>query len=301
MEAVRSIRRVANEREREVSVEILVVDDGSVDGTRQTMTGLGVTVVSNEGRGVSAARNTGIRLAQSEYVGFLDDDDVWTPLHVGQHVSLLEHDPALAFVYAQGTLCDERLNRVYDPTPREPMPSGEIFDFVLHHCLAVNTIIARRRALLDVGLFDETLTASEDWDLELRLAARYPAAGVPAEVSLYRQPSSDFVTSRRWLARWRDNRRVLHTCRRLRPSGRGPWHERFTLTFATRGWYAARLLISAEAALCKHERSEALRCLRGCFQVSPLHALFRLPRYWAVLGKVGWSCLPSRRQSRAQA
>jgi hypothetical protein len=239
-----------------------------------------------------------LAVANGEFVGFLDDDDVWLPGHVKPHLEILQHQPAVALVYAQGVLADADLNPVYPPAPEGPLPGGDIFVYSLEMCFQWNTIVARRRVLLELGGFDETLTSSEDWDLQLRVAARYDCAGVAVPVTLYRQADTEFRGYESWRSGYRQTIGVLKRAVRLPARTRVPRRQRLLLTFTARGWFAYRCVHSADHALSLGMSREALRCLVGAMQIAPLHALFHLPGYWpavaATLGS-GLSGLLARR------
>ena len=155
--------------------ELVVVDDGSTDGTRQTLKRYAdsIAILHQENRGVSSARNTGIKHSQGVYIAFLDSDDLWLPGKLSTQVAFFETHP-------QALICQTEeiwLRKGVRVNPRKVHKkySGEIFEHCLSLCRVSPSSAMIRRTLFDeVGLFDEDLPACEDYDLWLRAACRYP-------------------------------------------------------------------------------------------------------------------------------
>ncbi|MFC1495136.1 glycosyltransferase family 2 protein [Thermodesulfobacteriota bacterium] len=156
--------------------EIIVVDDGSMDGTREVVMGYRekVKYIYQENRGPASARNTGIRATRGDLIAFQDSDDLWLPEKLASQVSLFEQDPELGFVY-----CDMSYFRSDGPSERPssfkshaPPLSGYAFRdmFVQGTPMHTPTAVIRLQCLQKVGLFDETMRYFEDQDLWFRLA-----------------------------------------------------------------------------------------------------------------------------------
>jgi glycosyltransferase involved in cell wall biosynthesis len=175
--------------------ELIVVNDGSTDGTRALLEryGSSITVIDQENRGMSAARNAGIREARGDYVAFLDADDRWLPQKLGKQVALMDGRPDLGFCSTAARVENgdgHLLNLWRCPGVRTD---------ILATLFAENASIAGgcsavvvRKALFDrVGLFDEHLGGFEDPDLWLRLAAvsGYACIDEPLAVILRREKS----------------------------------------------------------------------------------------------------------------
>ncbi len=164
--------------------EVIVVDDGSTDGTSERLWEAfpDVRVLRSGGRGVSAARNHGIRAARSEWLAFLDSDDEWLEEKLEAQLEALaaEHAPPEAGQVEKYLLChtDEiwiRRGRRVNPRQRHEKRGGFIFRHCLPLCAISPSSALLHRALFDrVGPFDESLPACEDYDLWLRICARYP-------------------------------------------------------------------------------------------------------------------------------
>jgi glycosyltransferase involved in cell wall biosynthesis len=168
--------------------EIVVIDDGSTDDTRDRVDRYAgqVRYIHQENQGVSAARNTGIRHAACDLVAFLDADDVWHPRKLEIQVPVLEGEPELGFVGA----------REYDwpadnhPTLPDRMPVIQRIpwrDLVVKNYFATSALLVRREVLERAGPFDVTLQGPEDYDMWLRMAEIAPGANLDFPLSGYRE------------------------------------------------------------------------------------------------------------------
>jgi glycosyltransferase involved in cell wall biosynthesis len=167
--------------QRDVDLEVIVVDDGSTDDTAAmvtAMTARRVHLIRQEtAEGVSAARNRGIAAAAGRWVAFLDDDDLWAP---DKLVRQLEAATAAGrrWVYAGDVNVDSDL-RVLDggppPAPDQVVSSLERYNAVPS---GASNVMVRRDLLAAAGPFDPQLQTSEDWDMWIRLARRGPPSWV---------------------------------------------------------------------------------------------------------------------------
>lgn len=170
-------------------VEIIVVDDGSTDGTVQVLEPFvgRVQLVQQANAGVAAARNHGFRLAQGKYLTFLDADDLFLPEKLARDVTLLEAEPAPGVAYCSWRYVTEDGKQVLGEL--RPQKNGHLLEDLLlrrFHCVPGAATI-RRTALEQVGLFDVNCPAAADTDLWVRLAyAGYTFAAVDEPLFLYR-------------------------------------------------------------------------------------------------------------------
>ena len=155
--------------------EVLIVDDGSDDETLE-MVGErfpAFEVLSQPNRGVSSARNRGIRAARHEWIALLDSDDEWTPDKLEAQIAALDAEPGRRLVH-----CDEiwvRHGIRVNPRLRHRKTGGWIFRRCLPLCvISPSSAMLHRSVFEDVGLFDESLPACEDYDFWLRFTARNP-------------------------------------------------------------------------------------------------------------------------------
>jgi Glycosyl transferase family 2 len=154
--------------------ELIVVDDGSTDGTGEALRAFGprLRYLWQENRGVSAARNAGLRLARGEIVAFLDSDDRWLPDHLETVVAVLERRPDAVLVSTCPRSDVAGRDRAGDARLLDALPLLLVDNFVG----TPSGIAARRDQLLAVGGFDEGMMVLEDGELWLRLATRGPFA-----------------------------------------------------------------------------------------------------------------------------
>lgn len=155
--------------------ELIVVDDGSTDGTQEILrpyeTRLGY--LFQENRGVSAARNAGIERARGRWVAFLDSDDLWLSEKLEKQMTFLARHPD-ALIVQTGEVWIRKGQKV-NPRKKHQKFSGDIFAPSLKLCLvSPSAVVIRKDLFEEVGLFDETMPACEDYDLWLRIAARRP-------------------------------------------------------------------------------------------------------------------------------
>jgi GT2 family glycosyltransferase len=154
--------------------QVIVVDDGSTDGTAEKIEAefQGIEVHTQENRGVSSARNRGIRAARGEWIAFLDSDDEWHPAKLERQLDVL------ATSRYRVCHCEEiwiRGGRRVNPGQRHAKPDGWIYRSCLPLCaISPSAVIIHRTVFETIGLFDESLPVCEDYDLWLRISARYP-------------------------------------------------------------------------------------------------------------------------------
>ncbi len=159
------------------NIEVIVVDDGSIDSTKAIAEELArggrrVRVFSQKNAGQSAARNTGIREARGAYVAFLDADDLFLPEKIERQVRELEEHPDFGLSYC-------KIYHFFDEHPSElyyfsmPHPSGNIFEDLLRaNFIAPLTVVVRKSALDEFGAFESTFRRVDEQYLWLKLSYR---------------------------------------------------------------------------------------------------------------------------------
>ena len=188
--------------------ELIVVDDGSRDGTADVAEAFAdprVRVVRTAGnRGPAAARNRGISLAQAPLVCTLDSDDLWLPHYLETMARTLDSNPTAAVACTDAWVLDQTTGRVRKKSamafldPPEPLPddTDTFLAELLQRNFVYNSVAARRESLQAVGGYDERLWIGEDWELWLRLAAAgFGFVRVPQLLAVYRQRADSLMTS----------------------------------------------------------------------------------------------------------
>jgi glycosyltransferase involved in cell wall biosynthesis len=181
--------------------ELIVVDDGSTDGTEQGVRSFSdhrIKYIRHErNRGGAAARNTGIRCARGEYVAFLDSDDEWLPEKLEKELEVFrDSDPEVGLVYSGQIVLDERGRVLKVGMPRK---SGWVHGALLESNFigSCSRVTVKKQVLDRVAGFDETFLNGEDSDLWLRVAKVWKIACVPYCL-VRRYLLSDRLTASLW-------------------------------------------------------------------------------------------------------
>lgn len=177
-EALASVRRQAIK-----PCEIIVVDDGSTDDTRQLLQcEPDVAYLYQANQGPSAARNAGIRRARGDLLAFLDADDLWTVDHLSQLLAPLAADPELLFVWGQSLITNIQPDGMQTELVKSPR-DGQTLPLFL-----VGAGLYRPAAFERVGPFDEQMRLAEDLDWIARARQlSCPQRLIDAEVLIYRK------------------------------------------------------------------------------------------------------------------
>ena len=193
----RTLRGPINQRE--VDLEVLVVDDSGDELTARGVLALGderVRRLAGRGRGVSDARNLGLREARGEWIAFLDDDDLWAPDKLRKQIHAAESASAV-FVYADAVPVDEHLRLVPGSLPPPPAAADVRRSLILSNSIpaSCSNVVARAKDAKAIPGFDERLAQVADWDVWLQLASRGPAVAVPEVLVAYMQHDESMLLS----------------------------------------------------------------------------------------------------------
>ncbi|OGO23189.1 MAG: hypothetical protein A2144_11180 [Chloroflexi bacterium RBG_16_50_9] len=187
--------------------EIIIVDDGSTDNTREVLDSFKdprIKYTWQENGGPSVARNTGIKASSGDYIVFLDSDDVLVRNALEKGVRVLDAHPEVGFSYGQAYLMDER-GRVFGFRKHRDRGSHilngieEIRKAIVNgNHIPTSTIMARRSCLEEVGTFDDAFRyGSEDFDLLVRLARLHSVAYIAEPLIKYRVHIASISCGRR--------------------------------------------------------------------------------------------------------
>jgi glycosyltransferase involved in cell wall biosynthesis len=170
--------------------ELLIIDDGSTDDTPDAVQAFladpRVKYTRADRLGQSRAKNLGIRLAQGEFIAFLDADDAWEPAKLEKQLPLFHNRPEVGVVYCCRGLMDESGNALpHQHAP--PLPRGRILDkMIVQNHVCFSSAVVRRIVFSHVGLFDPEWDLAIDYDLWLRVARHYEFDFVDEELVRYR-------------------------------------------------------------------------------------------------------------------
>jgi len=193
-----TINSVLNQSHK--NVELIVVDDGSTDLTREIVASFGssVRLIVQENLGRCAARNHGIHEAGGEFICLLDHDDYWFSDKLALQLAEFQYHPEAGGVYSNFIMWDEN--------PDGQFPSPDSFDltvypagidadlsgwvyhlFLIDIYMLTSAAMFRAEVFQRCGFYDESLPYSEDWELWLRIVREYPIIKLRRPTTLYRQ------------------------------------------------------------------------------------------------------------------
>ena len=186
--------------------EIIVVNDGSPDNTKEVLLDFGdkITAIHQENKGVAAARNAGITVATGRYIAFLDDDDMWLPNKLEKQIACLESNPNIGLVYSDMFCFDE--NGTFPDTWSQVNPTPvvqELWILFVRNFIPIPSVVVRRECLDAVGEFDSTTVPCEDYDMWLRIIEKFPVHFLNEPLVRYRRsPDSQQKNEERQLVSW---------------------------------------------------------------------------------------------------
>ena len=172
--------------------EVIVVDDGSTDNTREVLVAYGdkLHYSFKKNGGIASARNHGLKIAAGEYIAFLDSDDYWKPEKLQQQVACFREHPEFGLV---ATRCitntvDENFQTISDNKKRRSGKSGWIYgDLFFRNFIRTSSVMIKNECFREIGLFDENLPRFEEIDMWLRIARKYPVGFINDTLTVYTQ------------------------------------------------------------------------------------------------------------------
>jgi len=182
-------------------IELIVVDDGSTDDTRGGVEGFNDSriryIQHGENKGANAARNTGVKATNGEYINFLDDDDELFPEKLERQIGKLRGVPnSVGLIYCRAYYSMEGQK---DATCPAPSLRGNLHLHLLKKNLfLLMTPLIRKECFQKAGLFDEALPGCQDWDMWIRIAKYFEFDFIPDILAKYHvhgeQISADLIT-----------------------------------------------------------------------------------------------------------
>ena len=185
--AIESAKKAATD------AEVIVVDDCSTDDTPDVCAKIAdirhIRLSAN--RGLAHARNAGISESSSEFIAFLDDDDLRLPNSIDKQLRAISVDENIALCYGQALIGDARRQLPTGEIYPLKCPQGDIFwELLEDNFIPMPSVLARKSSLLAAGGFNTDLKLIEDWDMWLRLSEHFQVAVVPEPVAIYRKASA---------------------------------------------------------------------------------------------------------------
>jgi len=177
--------------------EIIVVDDGSTDETNTVLANYpGLCIISQDNRGVSAARNVGIEKAGGEWLAFLDSDDEWLKEKLEkQWDTICIDDKLICHTEEIWIRNGQRVN----PMKKHKKFGGMIYERCLPLCvISPSSVMIHRSVFEDVGVFDESLEVCEDYDLWLRICAKYSVLFIDEPLIVKYGGHKDQLSRKHW-------------------------------------------------------------------------------------------------------
>lgn len=174
--------------------ELIIVNDGGTETIKEIVSSFNSPKIRyfklNENQGPSGAMNAGLLKARGKYISYLDDDDIFYPNHLETLVSFLESHDTYCCAYSNAWWCHGTIeNYRFVENYREPGKHPQAFDkelFFKKNWIVTNTLLYRRTVLLDIGLFNEDIWYSEDWEHFLRIAKHHNFYQLPVLTTEYR-------------------------------------------------------------------------------------------------------------------
>ena len=187
--------------------EVIVVNDGSEDREELERVleshPLPIVYISQENKGVSAARNAAIRSARGEFYAQLDADDQWTPEYLEVQLGILRDNPDVALVYPNARIIGDDAPVELEFMKVSPSEGEVTFEsLVRQRCIVLTCVTARMSAIREAGMFDEELRSCEDFDLWLRVAKHGGRIVYHRRIlALYRRHQGSLSSDRVWMLR----------------------------------------------------------------------------------------------------
>lgn len=182
--------------------ELIIVNDGSTDNTANVVLNYSdprLHYIYQDNQGLAGARNTGIRAARGKYMAFLDADDEWYPSFLERCVKEIEANPnpLLAGVYTSYVHIDQNNNILFQPASPVVKPHELYAQLLEDGFFPPHVVVVKTDIMHQVGLFDTQLVGRgcEDWDLWLRISARYHLKSIPEPLARYRIYSGSMSTN----------------------------------------------------------------------------------------------------------
>jgi glycosyltransferase involved in cell wall biosynthesis len=159
-------------KQKDVFFEVIVVDDGSNDGTKEFIKNYPIKYFYQENKGPASARNLGIMNSNGKYIAFLDSDDLWVEDKLSNQINFFKENPDILIVHTNEIWI--RNGKVLNQKKKHKKGGGDQFERSLELCVISPSSVLIKRELFDiVGTFDESFPACEDYEFWLRVTSKF--------------------------------------------------------------------------------------------------------------------------------
>jgi glycosyltransferase involved in cell wall biosynthesis len=183
-----------------IDFELIVVDDGSTDETECLLNKYSdkrITVFKQDNKGVSSARNRGIEVARGEWVAFLDSDDWWDQNKLQITCEAIHNKSACKFFHTQEIWYRHGVE--LKQKSKHLNPTGDVYAEAVRICsISASTAVIHNSILKEIGVFDESFEACEDYDLWLRITAEHPIYLIKQFLTFKEGGREDQLSARVW-------------------------------------------------------------------------------------------------------
>ncbi|MFM9872925.1 MAG: glycosyltransferase family 2 protein [Fimbriimonadaceae bacterium] len=189
--------------------EIIAIDDGSTDGTREWLASQqNATIIFNEENlGTYGTLNVGLEAAKGEFIAIFNDDDVWMPTKLEKQISMLDSNPRIGLVHTDGFFIDGDGHERHDSPLGFDFPRTETGDILLAliyaNSIIASAVLARKQCFDELGGFNESYFGSGDWEMWYRICEKYDAGYIADPLTLYRVHGAN--ASHKLERIWRDD------------------------------------------------------------------------------------------------
>ena len=267
-----------------MDVEVVVVDDCSTDETPEVCSQLESVryVRLNANQGLAHARNVGIAESSSEFIAFLDDDDLRLPDSLDKQLVRMVDEDRIALCYGRALIGDARRQLPTGEIYPTECPQGDVFWQLLEdNFIPMPSVLARKSALLDAGGFNTSLSLVEDWDMWLRVSERFMIAAVEEPVAIYRKAnvgSDQMCSDSSALCKQMSRVQQMALARTRAQTGARTKRRQVRTRFRSRAY---KILMTEATNLIHSGNSESARSrLRDAFQFCPFRTL--------MSGRLAW-------------